>query len=147
MKIGNLPKLTLLNTFAIFHHFIIHLLIFTSSKHTKSVTYAISYLRFSYNYQGRNLSHIIVGTRNLLLCSLRVFFFFPILSSDLYSFFLFRQHQWEYKSLLQVLLHQDLEQCIYLWVACCCKLSESFNLHLGGGGLGNERENRNYHVK
>lgn len=76
MKIGNLPKLTLLNTFAIFHHFIIHLLIFTSSKHTKSVTYAISYLRFSYNYQGRNLSHIIVGTRKFTIMLFKGFFSF-----------------------------------------------------------------------
>jgi len=27
-------------------------------------------------------------------------------------------------------MHQDLEQCIYPSVACCCKWLENFNLHL-----------------
>lgn len=44
-----------------------------------------------------------------------------------YTFDWFRQPQWAFKSLQRVLLHQNLEHCIYPSVACCCELSILIN--------------------
>ena len=58
------------------------------------------------------------------LCSLHIF----ILSHlCLTHFVVFRQCQWHFKFLEQVLSHQALEHCIYLLVACCCEWSISCN--------------------